>query len=351
MKKIFIASIISLGALIVSSCNGIRNDPAIGTQLDEVTPFNPTITAPSTSKTPIIILDSLETSTPVFSHANDEQAYTGNQTSSLDSENHVILITPTPNKGLLPREWPSWPVVPVVSSRMREIFEYGLEHGNSPKVFSIVGDCQSEPNVFLGIYETDRYYFTDEYSYLENTIAFFRGSFSHKSQAVKDGLSAPSALSPLWADQGMCETSENPVQCELRIRKPAIMFVNLGTNWKAGASADAYKGYLKQIVRIIIDNGTIPVLSTKADNVEGDHSINRATANVAYELDVPLWNFWLAADTLPNHGLDGSRDNIYLTPEGWDRRNFTALLVLDSLWKGIDLQNGAASNGSEKFQE
>lgn len=122
----------------------------------------------------------------------------------------------------------------------------------------------------------------------------------------------------------------NPVQCELRVRKPSIMFVNLGTNWKPGASSKPFENYLRQIVDLIIANGTLPVLSTKADNVEGDHSLNKAIASVAFDYNLPLYNFWLAADTLPLHGLDGNREN-YLAPIGWDRRNYTALQVLNEL--------------------
>jgi len=122
----------------------------------------------------------------------------------------------------------------------------------------------------------------------------------------------------------------------LRVRKPSIVFVNLGTNWKPGASAERYGEYLREIVSEIIASGAVPILSTKADNVEGDHSINRVTAEVAYEYEIPLWNFWLAADSLPNHGLDSERDNIYLTPLGWDRRNYTALQALDAVWRAIE---------------
>ena len=152
---------------------------------------------------------------------------------------------------------------------------------------------------------------------------------------MRDGLSAPTALSALWAYADSCQPNENPVQCELRVRKPSIIFINLGTNWRAGASARAYEGYLRQIVDLVIANGTLPMLSTKADNVEGDHSINLVTAQVAHDYDIPLLNFWLSAQILPNDGLDASRDNVYLTPDGWDQRNFSALLTLDSLHRTL----------------
>jgi hypothetical protein len=189
------------------------------------------------------------------------------------------------------------------------------------------------PDVFLGIYATNRYYLGKADQYLHDTIIVFHDSFLHNSAAVRDGLSAPSALDPLWADPSRCKTNESPLVCELRLYKPMLVFVNLGTNWKAGASADAYEANLRKIVDSIIDSGALPILTNKADNVEGNHSLNLATAKVAYDYDIPLMNFWLAADSLPNHGLDPARDNIYLTPEGWDLRNYEALRTLDSIWR------------------
>jgi hypothetical protein len=225
-----------------------------------------------------------------------------------------------------------------LSATAKQIYLKGIQNGNDPSRFSTVGDCQSEPNVFMGIYATDRYYLGDNYQYLQETINFFQGSFDRKSLSVRDGLSAPSALTPLWADHKACDPNENPVACELRTYHPSLVFVNLGTNWKPGASAERYGAYLRQIVDLLIVQGSLPILSTKADNVEGDNSLNRETAQVAYDYDLPLWNLWLAVQYLPNHGLDSSREDIYLTTEAWDRRNFTALELLDALRR--ELVNG-----------
>ena len=247
----------------------------------------------------------------------------------------TITPTATPDTRLKPRDWAAWPVVPAVSARAKEIYLQGVELSVTPRTFSVVGDCQSEPEVFLGIYATDRYYLSNDYQYLQETINDFQSSFSHKSVSVRDGLSAPSALSALWADPQVCQPDENPVQCELRLYKPTLVFINLGTVWREGASADKYEAYLRQIVDLVIANGALPILSTKADNVEGDHGINLATARVAYDYDIPLWNFWAAANYLPNHGLDPERNDIYLTPDAWDVRNFVALRTLDAIWREL----------------
>jgi hypothetical protein len=243
-------------------------------------------------------------------------------------------ITPTPTLDLRPkpREWSSWPIVPALSPHVLQIYQAGLKLGVTPHTFSVVGDCQSANNVFMGIYGTERNPITKDAN-LVQTIGLFKDSFQHQSQAVRDGLSAPSALDPLWADPKSCNPTESPVACELRLYKPEIVFINLGTNWKAGASADAYEGYLRKIVDQILAAGAIPILTNKADNVEGDHSINLATAKVAYDYDIPLINFWLASDSLPGHGLDPNRNDVYLTPEAWDVRSYEALKTLDKLWR------------------
>ena len=247
----------------------------------------------------------------------------------------TITPTSTADTRLRPRDWSAWPVVPTASASAIAIYQKGIQMGVTPNTFSVVGDCQSKPDVFLGIYATNRYILGSADQYLQGTIDTFHDSFQHDSAAVRDGLSAPSALDPLWADPKRCNANESPLACELRLYKPMIVFVNLGTNWKAGASADVYEGYLRKIVDAIIASGALPILTNKADNVEGDHSLNLATAKVAYDYDIPLMNFWLVADRLPHRGLDPSRDYLYLTPDGWDLRNYTALQTLDSVWKTL----------------
>jgi len=248
----------------------------------------------------------------------------------------AVVGTPTPDTRPDPKYWSSWPVIPIVSAAARQIYEHGLALGNNPHVFSTIGDCQSEPNVFMGVFESDQSPLGPKDTNLRQTVLYFAGSFSRKSLAVHDGLSPASALSPLWADHSACQADESPVACELRLRKPSIMFINLGTVWKKGASAAPYETYLRQIVDLLIAHGTLPILATKADNVEGDHSLDLATARVAHDYDIPLWNFWLASDTLPNHGLDPGRDNVYLAPLAWGPRNYSALQVLDSVWRALD---------------
>jgi hypothetical protein len=248
----------------------------------------------------------------------------------------MTTATATPDLRLRPENWQSWPILPEISPAMVNLYQRGLEMGNDPHRFSVIGDCQSSPTYFLSIYDEGRYSLTEAQAGLEETIEWYRGSFSHLSVAVKNGMTAPGALNPLWAEPEVCESKENPVECELRLSNPSIMIISLGTNWHPSTSQEKYIGYLIQIVEILLENGVVPVLSTKADNAEGDHSRNLAMARVAYDHHLPLWNFWAAAEALPNMGLDEDRENVYLNHQGWDVRNQSALELLDHLRQNLN---------------
>ena len=248
----------------------------------------------------------------------------------------TLVGTPTPDTRPDPKYWSSWPVIPTLSAAAQAIYQHGIALGNDPHVFSSIGDCQSAPNVFMGIFESDKSPLGPDTPNLLQTVQYYAGSFSRHSLSVHDGMSPPAALTTFYSDHSVCQSNENPVACELRVRKPSIMFINLGTVWKPGASAAPYEAYLRKIVDLLIAHGTLPILSTKADNVEGDHSLDLATARVAHDYDIPLWNFWLASNGMPNHGLDPARDNIYLTAQAWGPRSYSALQVLDKFWRTLN---------------
>lgn len=238
----------------------------------------------------------------------------------------------TPDTRPMADSWESWPIIPEISENAKDIFWHGVNDlKTNPKVFSKIGDCQSTPNVFMGIYDMGYAgLLGEEDSYLQAVIDYFKGSFILESYAVHDGMNAGSVLTTTWADPKACNKDENTLECELRIHNPSIMFINLGTNWVSGLGSDVYYDYLAEIVEELISRGVLPVLSSKADNVEGDNSINLVTAQVARDYDVPYFNFWRAAQHLKNGGL--SEENpIYLTVSAWDYRNYHALQMLYAL--------------------
>jgi hypothetical protein len=248
----------------------------------------------------------------------------------------VLNPTATADTRLPPERWQEWPVIPSVTERAIEIYHIGQGMDLDPHAFSKVGDCQSVKAAFMGYFDIpERYSLGDDYVLLQQTVDNFAGHFNTDGQAVKGGFNAAAVLSPLWADPNVCLAGENPLECELRVTKPIIVIVSLEVWWD-GRTADQYETLMRRILDIIIAHGAVPILATKADNVEGNHSLNLTTARLAYEYDLPLWNFWAAVQALPAHGMDLTRnDGFHISTDAWSTRSFTGLEALDSIWRGL----------------
>lgn len=244
-----------------------------------------------------------------------------------------------------PTNWQDYPVVPELSARAIEIYQQGLLAGNDPHRFSKFGDCQNITTYFLSAFEDpDLYTLGADYADLQATIDWYFGSFSRESLAVAGGLNVARLLSPFHANRELCEPNENSLACEVRVYNPSVALVSLEENWSQ-RSPEEYEKHLRTIVESLIAEGVLPILATKADNLEGDHSINATIAKLAAEYEVPLWNFWQAVQPLPSHGLHA--DGFHLTVAGshfddplrmekaWPWRNLTALQALDVVRLGV----------------
>lgn len=240
--------------------------------------------------------------------------------------------------------WENLPVIPLVGERPREIYQRGLELGNNAHAYSKIGDCGSTPAWFLGDFDRGpRFYSLGRYSELEGVITYFAGSHERTSLAARSGFNVSSIFSPLWVNREFCGPDEAPLACEYRVHKPAIAFIMLGTN--DVFHPEDFEPGMRRIIEFSMENGVIPILTTKADNQEGDGRINATLASLALEYDVPLWNYWRAVQDLPNQGLqeDGAHltwgPNRFDDPEAmekaWTIRNLTALQALDAVWRAI----------------
>jgi hypothetical protein len=255
---------------------------------------------------------------------------------------HNGLAAPEPENLVEELDWKSLPIVPELSDTAYEILQAGLSKGNSPRAFSVIGDCQSFPPVFMGIFDTpSAYELTADEGHLEESIAYFSGSFARVSASVNNGFSVASVFSPLWANHDECRADENPLECEFRIQKPILVFINLGTNWQPSGDKTREQ-YLREIVEYSIEQDVLPILSTKGDNFEGNHSINEGIANIAIEYDIPLWNFWRSIQYLPQHGIDMHRDGNYLSVAAWNKRSYSGLRMLHVVYSEL-LEIQAAS--------
>jgi hypothetical protein len=232
-----------------------------------------------------------------------------------------------------------------VSDTARQIYRSGLALGRNPHAFSKIGDCQNITTYFLSFFDHPDLYRLGDHTDLQETIHWYTGSFSRESLAVKGGLNVAAVLSPLRADPGQCQQNEGPLACELRVHNPSVALISMEEAW--AGQPEKYGDYMRQVIEYTISQGVVPILATKADNLEGGHQINTLIARLAWEYDIPLWNFWVAVQPLPNHGLlsDGFHltrglgyyffDTRRSTRYGWSARNLTALQVLDAVRRGL----------------
>ena len=254
-----------------------------------------------------------------------------------------LNILPTATLGV--DDWQNFPVIPTqVSERAKEIYREGLALGTNPDRFSKIGDCQNINTYFLALYDQpDQYKLGEEYQYLLPAIEQFAGSWSRDSIAVKGGFNVASVFNPWFNNKELCDQNESPVDCELRLNKPSIVLISMETWWNGDASK--YEGYLRRIVDTVIAYGAVPVLATKADNLEGNQTINRSIVKVAYEYQIPLWNYWAAVQPIPHHGLEEDGFHIthglndfsqsYNLTSAWPLRNLTALQTMDFVWQEL----------------
>jgi hypothetical protein len=259
----------------------------------------------------------------------------------------VITITPTVQKPDI--DWREVPIIPEISQRVFQIYEDGQAQGRDPHSFSVIGDCQSIPFVFLGPFGRGILEPDPVESYLWDAIDYFKASFDRWSVTSRGGFTAASILAPIQADPHYCKPGETPLTCEYRLNNPAYVFITLET-WLNPDTIDRYEDYLRSILDYVIEKGSVPILLTKADAAEvddGRHVINPAIVRVARDYDVPVINFWRAAQYLDNIGIDPARDGFHLSQEGYDLKNTLALRALYTIWQAVELGNTTGTTGHE----
>lgn len=241
-------------------------------------------------------------------------------------------------------DWMNLPVLPEFSARARSIYRDGIERGNNPQAFSRIGDGEVATHWFLSGFVRDAGSYTlGPFPELQATIEFFASSIARDGQAARAGFNTTRILDPAFADRFVCERGESPLECELRINRPSIAILSLGTNqvW----APEIFTADLRIIIEKLIDAGVLPILSTKGDNLEGDHRINQRIADLAFEYQLPLWNFWRAIQPLPGHGLQPDGEHLTWAPNdfsdaealshAWPVRNLSALQLLQSVMEGM----------------
>ena len=230
---------------------------------------------------------------------------------------------------LKPEQWREWPIVPAISENAVEIYQRYLGESADPEAFSIVGDCLSLPGRLFQRVGSGYFSLPADLDYLQSTVDQFSQAWTRQPVTVVSGFVAASVFSSYFADPNRCSSPETPLNCEFRTNNPSIVFISIGTDQKPGTDED-FEYYMREIIEYSIDRGVLPIISTKADPTEENFPLNYIMAKLAYEYDIPLWNFWATVQHLPNTGLNPNT-GIHLTAQANEIRRLSALQVLHAV--------------------
>jgi len=231
---------------------------------------------------------------------------------------------------------PAFPVwVPRITPQQRAIWKNSALAGKDPNFFTVVGDCNSQPSVYLRRLASGQFDASTLEPRLRTVVQRFAPSFGRVSLAAQGGFGSHSMMDPTWADGALCGTTMGPFVCELRISRASIVFISLGTQEQY--SWQQFEKHYRPIVEHALSKGVLPVLMTKADDIEtasGAPSgyINDVIRKVAQEYRVPLLDLWAATRDLPNNGLvdEGDKD-FHLSYAGMDRKILITLQTLAAI--------------------
>ncbi|NDJ79246.1 MAG: hypothetical protein GYB65_23595, partial [Chloroflexi bacterium] len=153
-------------------------------------------------------------------------------------------------------------------------------------------------------------------------------------------------------DPALCEDDEGPLACEYRRVRPAVAVMMFGPNDMINLRIEEFEVAVRGIIDLSLAEGVIPVLTTFTwhRDVRWEQALqfNMVVVDLAREYDIPLINFWRAAQELPNLGL--VRDYTHLTAgsvgtriaftgdeavSGYTLRNLLTLQTLDLLRREV----------------
>lgn len=227
--------------------------------------------------------------------------------------------------------------IPEITPAQRAIYRASAAKGKDLAMFTVVGDCNSQPAVYLHRLASGQFDASQLEPSLQAIVQRFSQSFGRISLAAQGGFGAGMMMDSTWADGALCDVKggQGPFACELWVSRASVVFIALGTqeqfDWQS------FEQNYRPMIEHAQAKGVLPVLVTKADDIEtasGAPSghINGVIRRLAAEYGVPLLDFAAAARELPNNGLidEGDKD-FHLSYAGMDRRLVATLQTLAAI--------------------
>ena len=278
-------------------------------------------------------------------------------TNNIIAQNNVRIVDP--NAINPPTTGGNGVTTGVVTTRVQQIYQTGLQLGNRPRVFSKVGDSITVlQRSFVGFGNGN--YDLGPYGHLQATIDHYsispRGgqsnSWAYDSIAADKGFTSSIVLSPFFSNKDFCQPNESSLACEYRISKPSVAVIMLGSwDMQQGINVNQYHQNMTQIVQITINHGVIPILTTFPTHPSfyptESEAFNQSLHSIATQFQIPIIDLRTVSQSLPDFGV--GIDHYHLSSDGTERvnlngeqdrygftlRNFMTIRVLDELRQNL----------------
>ncbi|PJF43499.1 MAG: hypothetical protein CUN55_08820, partial [Phototrophicales bacterium] len=183
-----------------------------------------------------------------------------------------------------------------LNSDLGQIYSAGVNNsGLNPVAFSIVGNLPLPADLFDAIEQGN--YNLGDYPDLQNAIQHF--DFAYQSQAINDNWTLGDILT-VGHGGAECDPTETPLDCELRLRRPVVVFISIAPSNATLVSPETFAQQLNDVITVVLQNNSVPVLLTLADDGTVDSAtlsvynqaiVEAANAPINYpNLNIPVWN-------------------------------------------------------------
>ncbi len=296
----------------------------------------PTLAPPTATLAPPTATLAPQTATLAPAIAANPTVASPNLVAAPTATRTAVLVASVPAASqVLPGAAPVLGVLPVITERHKQIYLNSVSGGKNLRLFTVVGDCNSQPSVYVRRMTNGEFDIGSLSPGLRATADWFGQSFSRISLAAGGGFTSATMNDKVWADGALCGTTQTPFECEVWVSRSSVVFIQVGTGdqyiWRS------FEANYRPMIEHALRKGVVPVLLTKADDLETRDGgapaqyINDIVRRLAREYGVPLIDFWLATRSLPNNGLLDEGDlDFHLSPAGMDLHMLLTLQVLDA---------------------
>jgi len=287
---------VSVNQTVTTTVNA--TDPDGDALTFSATSNNPNVATASIDPAGIVTLTGIaEGVATVTVEVNDGRGGTNSAAFEVTAE-AIPAAQPTEVAGFDPQTVPELPDLVALEQPLRNGFGLLPVAPGGPNNFAIVGNTLISQEQFITPIANGNYNLAEQAA-LQTVIDSY--NFNVQLIAANPDWTIETLFDPAAvANDARCNAGETPLDCELRVKQPVVIFVNFTSGSVTSVAPDVFRANLERVVDTALNNGTVPILmlvppggniSARALQVYNEIIFETATAHPAHpDIDVPLWN-------------------------------------------------------------